>query len=195
MVVELKDIASVQMGYSFRTGLGFWGEQNGVVGVIQMKDLGEDNVVNCADLMRTGDKGVSERHMVKKGDLVFRSRGLVATAAIVRDDPGQVILASPLLRIRVLRRAQVLPEYLRWYIGQRDAQVYLASRSKGTAQKMISVNAIEHLPVQLPDLAVQQSIVEIAGLAERESVLLRSLMEKRQQFISTRLVSYAGGAA
>lgn len=189
MKIRVKDIGTVQVGYSFRSRLET--ESSGNVSVIQMKDLLQSNIVSCKELVTVKMEGVKEHHLVRKGDLVFRSRGLVTTAAVLLEDPGQAVVAAPLLRIRANKN--VLPEYLNWYINQRDAQMFLASRAKGTVQKMISKQAIEDLEISLPSIKKQKDIVELASLAAREQTLLHILADKREQYIGAVLMQFAKG--
>jgi len=93
----------------------------------------------------------------------------------------------------VAKPDKVLPEYLNWYISQRDAQIFLTSRAKGTVQKMISKQAIEDMEVALPSLGKQKNIVELATLSAREQALLHALADKRDQYISTVLMQLAKG--
>lgn len=191
MKIKIKKLATVQMGYSFRSRLEV--AEGGSVSVIQMKDLLDDNTVGCDDLVRINMEAMKDHHLARKGDLVFRSRGHVTTAAVLLDDPGKAVVAAPLLRIRVTKPDKVLPEYLNWYISQRDAQIFLTSRAKGTVQKMISKQAIEDLEVALPSLEKQKNIVELATLSTREQTLLHTLADKREQYISTVLMQFAKG--
>lgn len=189
MKKKLKEITSVQMGYSFRSRLE--SSEGGGVAVIQMKDLLDDNTVGCDDLVRIDLDAVKEHHLAQRGDLVFRSRGSLTTAAVLLEDPGKAVVSAPLLRIRVTKPDKVLPEYLNWYISQRDAQIFLTSRAKGTVQKMISKQAIEDLEVMLPSLEKQKNIVALAALSAREQTLLHTLADKREQYISTVLIQFA----
>lgn len=189
--MKIKKLATVQMGYSFRSRLE--ASKNGTVAVIQMKDLLDDNTVGCGDLVKIDMDAVKEHHLARKGDLIFRSRGLVTTSAILLEDPDKAVVAAPLLRIRVSRPEKVLPEYLNWYISQRDAQIFLTSRAKGTVQKMISKQTIEDLEVALPTLGKQKNIVELACLLAREQALLHRLAEKREQYIGAVLMRVARG--
>lgn len=191
MKKQIKHLAAVQMGYSFRSRLET--SKDGEIAVIQMKDLQDDNIVSCNNLVKIDLNDIKKHHIVQKGDLVFRSRGLLATSAILNEDPGKAVLAAPLLRIRVTKPEKVLPEYLNWYISQRDAQIYLTSRAKGTVQKMISKQAIEDLEVALPNLENQKQIVELAMLAAREQSLLQKLADKRNQCLSAVLMKVAKG--
>lgn len=190
MRAELKKIASIQMGYSFRARLEQM--EAGEIAVIQMKDLTDRNRVDCSGLMRIDMEKVKEHHLVRAGDLVFRSRGLVTTSAILTEDPGMAVVAAPLLRIRVTRES-VLPGYLNWFINQWPAQSFLASHAKGTVQQMIGKDALEKLEIVVPPLERQKAIVETAELAEQEQALMKKLTEKRKQYISACLLEMAEG--
>ncbi len=191
MKVSINKIASVQMGYSFRSGLK--ASNSGNVAVIQMKDLADDNTVSCNDLMKIDLAAVKAHHLVRTGDLIFRSRGLATTSAILLEDPGVAIVSAPLFRIRIAEPQEVLPEYLNWYISQRHAQIYFNSRAIGTAQKMISLETIAELEIFLPSPKKQRAIVELAGLSAREKKLLHELAEKREQYACSVLMQIARG--
>lgn len=189
MLINLGSIASIQMGYSFRFRLEL--VEQGDIAVIQMKDLTGDNRVDCSGLMRI-DMPAKEHHLVRTGDLIFRSRGQVTTSAILVEDPGEAVVAAPLFRIRV-NHDSVLPEYLNWFIGEAPAQGYLASHARGTAQQMISKEALENLEITVPPLARQRSIIELAELAKREEKLMKTIAAKRRQYISTLLLQSTEG--
>ncbi len=190
MKVKLEKIATVQTGYSFRSRLESL--ESGAVAVIQMKDLTSANHVSCDELVRVDMEIPKEHHLVRPGDLVFRSRGLTSNSALLIDEPGAAVLAAPLLRIRVTSAA-LLPEYLNWTISQLPAQSYLASCAEGTALKMISKQSLENLEIFIPSLARQRFVVEMAALAAKEERILKALTEKRQQYISATLVQLAQG--
>lgn len=191
MKLKIKQLATVQMGYSFRSRLE--ASRSGEIAVIQMKDLLQDNTVGCKNLVKIEMETVKKHHLAQKGDLVFRSRGQITTAAILLEDPGKAVVAAPLLRIRITKPDKILPKYLNWYISQRDAQIFLASRAKGTVQKMISKQTVEDMEVYLPTLEKQQHIVDLAKLSAQERTILGTLSEKRDQYISTLLMHLAKG--
>jgi len=184
MKTTIKHISTVQMGYSFRSRLEI--EQEGNISVVQMKDLLKDNTVSCENIVKVemDQSKLQKHHLIKKGDLVFRSRGQITTSAILLKDLGKAVVASPLLKIRIINPELVLPEYLNWYINQEDAQRFLTKRSKGTVHKMISKKAIEDLAVYVPDIQMQQHIIELARLSHLETILMDKISKKRSQYIS-----------
>jgi restriction endonuclease S subunit len=187
---KLWEIASIQMGYSFRSRLE--SIDSGGVAAIQMKDLTDANRVNCHGLMRVDRENIKEHHLARTGDLIFRSRGQVMTSAILADDPGEAVVAAPLLRIRV-NGAIVIPEYLNWFISQAPAQAFLISCAEGTAQKMISKQALEDLEVFIPSFEQQKMIIELAALAEEEKYLMENIMLKREKYLTRTLLNMAKG--
>lgn len=190
MKVILKNIAGIQSGYSFRARLESMA--SGSVAVIQMKDLTSANLVCCDELVRVDMETPKTHHLARPGDLIFRSRGLISNSAMLADDPGDAVLAAPLLRIRITSNL-VLPEYLNWYISQPPAQSYFTSCAEGTSLKMISKQSLENLEVFVPSIARQRLVVEMASLAAEEQRILKSLTEKRNLYISSKLLQLAQG--
>lgn len=179
------------MGYAFRSRIET--SRDGSFTVIQMKDLQDNNTVNCKELVKVDLQSVKEHHLARKGDLIFRSRGLVSTAAILLDDLEKAIVSAPLLKIQITEPGLILPEYLNWYINQKDAQIFFNSRAKGTLQKMISKQALEELDVSVPTIEKQKRIVALAALSDQEQALLHKLANMRQYYISTKLMQTAKG--
>ena len=190
MKTALNKIATVQTGYSFRSRLA--SIDTGTLAVIQMKDLSDANLVKCDKLAKVDMELPKEHHLVKQGDIIFRSRGLTTSSAILTDDPGSAVLAAPLLRIRVTSN-QVMPEYLNWYINQPPAQSYLTSCAEGTALKMISKQSLDQLEVDVPSLDRQRLIFELAQLAEEEQRIMLKLVDKKAQYFSSTLLKFAEG--
>ena len=177
---RLKDIALVQIGVPFRSRIE--PEADGVA-VIQMRDLTEDNRLdNCRNLITTVISGLSDRHLVKRNDLIFRSRGQTTTATIVDTEVGLAVVAAPLLRIRITSK-HVLPEYLCWFVNQSSAQAFLHSRATGTAMPIIGKSTLDSLQVPLPDLETQKRIVALADLSNQEQRLMRELAETKEKLV------------
>ena len=166
--------------------------ETGSVAVIQMKDLTSANLVCCDELVRVDMEMPKAHHLVRPGDLIFRSRGLTSTSALLVDDPGKAVLAAPLLRIRITSEL-VMSEYLNWYISQLPARSYLTSCAEGTALKMISKQSLENLELFVPSIARQRLVVEMASLSAEEQRILKLLAEKRNQYISSTLLQLTQG--
>ncbi|AWX98941.1 restriction endonuclease subunit S [Marinomonas primoryensis] len=176
MIVKLKNIASVQMGHSFRSRLE--PDLNGNISVIQMKDLTEDNRLNDQELVQIDMQDLKEHHRVENNDIAFRSRGQTNTAALIELSINSAVIAAPLLRIRV-ENDSVIPEYLCWFVNQPSSQSTLLSKATGTAVRIIGKPALEDLEIVLPSLKVQQKIITINRLSIDERKIMNTLAEKK----------------
>ena len=179
MVTHLKQIARVQMGLSFRWRVE--PERDGNVAMIQMRDLAEGHRLNNPhNLVTVNMENVNPRHLVKRNDLIFRSRGKTTTTAIIESEIKRAVVAAPLLRIRVTD-AHVLPEYLCWFINQPSSQAFLHSRATGTAMVTIGKSVLEALEITLPDLDTQKQIAAFAALSEQEQRLMKDLAKAKKR--------------
>lgn len=188
MIFALADIAEVRMGYSFRSRLE--ADAQGDVAVIQMKDIDDANLLHPEGLVRVLMPDLKDRHLVQAGDLLFRSRGVTNSAALVGDGLGRAVLAAPMLLIRP-QTDVVEPAYLQWFINHPSTQATLAAQAAGTAVKMIGKGVLDQLEVVLPPLKKQRSIVELARLAASEAVLLEKLKARRKALLDGILLRQA----
>jgi len=177
--LRLDEIASINLGAAFRDRIE--PDPTGIITVVQMRDLTEDQRVDFRDAARIRDQGFAEAHLLSRYDLVFRSRGLNNTAAMVTNAPQGTILAAPLFRIRV-SSAGVRPSYLQWFINHPIAQAYFASHARGTSARMVPKECLAGLPVILPPLEIQEKIVEFSSLADREELILRRLADLKRNY-------------
>jgi hypothetical protein len=188
--ISLRNLVDIQMGHSFRAGL----EPNpaGAVGVIQMKDLGDDHLVELTSLAHV-TMDIRLGRQVREGDIIFRSRGDRSTCAIVAGEPGCAVVAAPLLRLRVTD-SRLLPAYLNWFINQPPAQEHFARHAEGSNVKMISKSVLEDLDVEVPSIERQRSIVELAGLSARQRILNGDIESLRSRLLSGVMMNYAKGS-
>lgn len=184
--MDLGELAHIQMGYPFRSRLE--PDPEGDVAVIQMKDIDDANRVHAGEALKVALPKGKARHLLRAGDVLFRSRGRSNGAAQVLDGTGPAVLAAPMLLIRPQR---VLSEYLCWFINAPVAQAQLAALSEGTSVRMISAEALKTLDIPVPSRATQQRIVQAAALAEQEQTLLAQIAALRQRLTNHILMNFA----
>lgn len=190
MRVSLADICDVSSGFTARARLE---EVAGGELVLQMRDIGDAPKVDPSGLMRSVFEGAVDRYMVGAGDVVFRSKGERSVAAYLDKDFQS--LAVAVLPVMILRmKAAVLPEYLVWLINQPEAQRHFGGDARSGTIRAVPKASIESLPIDLPDLATQQKIVEIDQLLRREVELSSKLLLLRQQVVTEELKLLAKGA-
>jgi hypothetical protein len=184
--MNLGELAEVQMGYPFRSRLEH--DPEGDVTVIQMKDIDDAHLLHAEEAVRVALPKGKTHHLLRAGDLLFRSRGRSNGAAQVLEGIGSAVLAAPML---LIRPHKVQPAYLCWYINTPTTQALLAALAEGTSVRMISAEALKALEVPLPSQATQQRIVQAAALAEQEQTLLARIATLRQRLTTHRLMKLA----
>ena len=182
----LNEIADIRTGYSFRSKLE--PDADGNTLVVQLKELSEKNMIDISTAVRINMSDISENYLLKKGDLVFRSRGMDSTAAIMDIDSDNIILSAPFQRIRLRDTMAIMPQYLLWYINSKEAQVYFSTNKTGTSVSMISTAVLAELPVAVPVLEIQKKIVDISILSEKEIELQEELIRKKRLLTETVLL-------
>lgn len=185
-MTKLGQVASIRMGYPFRSRLEH--DATGAIAVVQMKDIDDASLLHVEDAIRVDLADVKEHHLIRQGDLVFRSRGRTNSVALISADIGPVVLAAPMLLIRPV---EVLPAYLLWYINLPTVQATLAAQAEGTSVRMISKAALEALEIPVPSRRKQQLIVEASALATAEQGLLEQIASKRKRLADGVLMRYA----
>jgi len=191
MILKLKDMAIVSSGATFRARVEV--SASGNVRVIQMKDLGADNLVYLAQAIQVKYERPKANQLLQAGDLIFRSRGQAHTAALLCEEVADAILAAPLFRVRPNLK-KVLPEYLLWWINQNSSQCYFASQAKGTAVQMVSKQSLDNLEVKLPSIDQQHKIVEFFKLSIEEQRLLEKIKEHKVRYAQGVLMQMASKA-
>lgn len=182
----LKEISDIRTGYSFRAKIE--PDSEGNILVVQLKELSDENTIDISTAVKINMQDVSDNYLLQKDDLVFRSRGMDSTAAIMNITTNNVILSAPFQRIRIRDTSRILPEYLLWYINSKDAQTYFSANKTGTSVSMISTAVLAGLPVIVPSVEIQKKIVEINTLSEREIELQEELIKKKKLLTETILL-------
>ena len=185
-MTKLGQVASIRMGYPFRSRLEH--DAMGAIAVVQMKDIDDASALHVEDAVRVELEDFKEHHLIRPGDLVFRSRGRTNSVALVSADIGPAVLAAPMLLIRPI---DVLPAYLLWYINLPATQATLAAQAEGTSVRMISKAALEALEMPVPSRRKQQLIVEVSALAMAEQGLLEQIAQERKCLADGVLLRYA----
>jgi len=188
---KLQDVASIRMGYPFRSRIER--DESGAIAVIQMKDIDDSDLLHLENAIRINLADFKDHHVVRKGDLVFRSRGKSNSVALVSVELGMAVLAAPMLLIRP-DDVDVLPAYLHWYINLPITQMALAAQAEGTSVRMISKAALEALEIPIPNRQEQELIVRASEMAIAEQKLLEQITRERRRLADGVLLRYAMNA-
>ncbi len=136
---------------------------------------------------------LTSKHILLKGDVLLNAKGTNNFAVPHDTQTGPAVASSTFLVIRPDSEMseRVLPEYLSWYLNQPKAQGYLKSQAMGSSIPSISKSTLQNLTIPIPTLAVQQRILTIYGLREKEKRLMQQLEALRDQLVQHHLLTKA----
>lgn len=184
----LAQLAQVCVGYTYRGSLKQATE--GDIAVIQMKDVSPEALARPELLARISLPKLLPRYLLQRGDLIFRARGL-ANQAWVFDSDMPTICIAPLLFIHILEPTQLLPSYLQWFINLNTTQAQIARMARGVAIKMINVQAMSQLPIPVPCVEDQESIIRVYQQHRESQVLEAKLNKTRIAYTESALLQFA----
>lgn len=174
-------------GYSFREKID--PNPNGSIGVLQMKDILADySNFDYQSLDKVNEFQFKDKFFLNKGDIVFVSKG-VNNFAIVIDQVNFPVIASATFFIIRVDEKKIIPEYLAWYMNQREAQNYFSEKKAGTYVPNLNKQDIMDLPLKVPPINIQKAIAKTAMLLSREITILERLKENRKELIQTQLIN------
>jgi restriction endonuclease S subunit len=166
----LREVAKSVLGVTLRNGLKL--QEEGALPVLQPKDI-EEGLRQPLYLEEWPPS--AEKHLLKKGDILLANKGLKFSSGLFsRDYP--CIAAASLFVIRV-NRAKCLPEYLLWYLQQPEAKNHFRKNSLTSTIPSLNKAALDHLPLFVPPIEVQVTIVgHLAFLQRQEKILTEMLV-------------------
>lgn len=174
---SLKEIAVIQTGIFARP------KSSGEVVYLQAKDF-DHNGSLTAQLkpgLKFGD--VSQKHLLKPGDVLFASKGSKNFAAVYESHNPPAAASTSFFVIRLIT-GQCLPGFLAWFLNSHPTLSSLKEQAEGTSIPSISKQVLESVVVPIPPLAKQQTILDISALRKRETSLqmeIETLREKQIQ--------------
>jgi len=192
MLRKLKDIAEIQLGYQPRTRMR--ADPSGSHRVIQIKDVSEDGVVGYSDLIRISPEREPGRYEVRKGDVLFISRGNRLRSALVGTPPFATMAVSFFYILRPDSDV-VEPAYLAWAINQPDVQAQVRKDAMGTGIPHIRREPVEDLRIGVPALEIQRQVLKVQELLTREERLVARLLRRRRELATAVCAQACAGCA
>lgn len=169
---QIKDIAEVILGYTFRSSLEK--QIEGDVLVLQARNISEDIIITNGHLMRIELGNNRTNAFVKNNDVVLSSRGSFKSGAI-KTDSKNIVAASSVYILR-LKTNEVLPEYMAIYLNSDFAQKQIKEKITGVVINALLRRNVEELEIIIPSLEAQQKVISIYY----NKLLYQKLLIKKQ---------------
>jgi len=130
-----------------------------------------------------------DRAFVSPGSILLPSRGSKGgyfRASCLVSSPSSerpVVVSSQFLVITP--KQGVLPEFLCWLLNRPETQHWIAEGggSQGTSLVMLNATTVKQLPLDIPALPIQQKIVHLNALWEKEQQLTHALLNNRETML------------
>jgi restriction endonuclease S subunit len=160
----IKDITNIQTGlFAKPAGIG-------ELVYLQSKHFDEYGQLH-PDLVA---EGISERHLLKDGDVLFAAKGTKNFAAVFENHNEPSVASTSFFVIRPADK-KVLPQYLAWFLNNHTTQTLLKGQAIGTSIPSISKQVLENLEITVPNIEIQKAILQITKLRNKEKSLKQKI--------------------
>lgn len=164
---------------------------------------GEYNIIRTTDVRdgriqvegaKTTTKDVYEewtaRGTPESGDLIFTREAPAGEVGVVPEE-SNILLGQRTVLLKLDRR-KVRPEYLNYYLQTEIVDWFIARSSQGSTVEHLNVSDLKNIPVLLPELEKQDSMIsQISNVEARSREIVKNLRgvkallkEKRQALIT-----------
>lgn len=174
-------------GYSFREKIEH--NPNGDTGILQMKDIKDHYLsFDYQNIDKVSNFLFKEKFYLQKNDILFVSKGINNFAIAVEKVNFKIVPSATFFVIRVEEK-KIIPEYLVWYINQKEAQNYFNEKKAGTYVPNLNKQDIMELPIKVPPLKIQKAIAKTAVLLNKEIEILDKIKSYRKELIQNQLLN------
>lgn len=177
---NIKNIASVIAGYTFRTALK--SHKNGLMSVVQAKDILGAFYIAKDNLSKIDLQEYQTRAMIEKNDIIISSRGSFR-ASIIKNNMTNAIASSSVYILRVEDK-NILPEYLAIFLNSVDGQKKIKKKMTGSVIKTILRKDLENVKIPIPSKDIQNKIIDLyrnnqnqQKLLDRKKILINQITE------------------
>ena len=182
MKKRIKDIAKIQTGiFAKPTSIG-------ELVYLQSKhfdEYGQLQSVLHPDLL---PDGISEKHLLREGDVLFAAKGTKHFAAVFEKHNEPSVASTSFFVIRPTD-TNVLSHFLAWFLNSQSAQSILKGQAIGTSIPSISKQVLENLDITVPSIETQRAILHITYLRNKEKSLKQKIETLRETQIQQQIIN------
>ncbi|WP_298143026.1 restriction endonuclease subunit S [Flavobacterium sp.] len=186
MKIQIKDITHIQTGvFAKPAGIG-------ELVYLQAKHFDEYGQLHTVLHPDLAADGISEKHLLKGGDVLFAAKGTKNFAAVFENHNEPAVASTSFFVIRPTSK-KLLPQFLAWVLNSHATQTLLKCQAIGTSIQSISKQVLGNLEIAVPSIETQKAILQITELRHKEKSLkqqIESLKEKQIQQIILNAIKF-----
>lgn len=177
---RIADCAQVLPGYALKARAVH--EPEGPYQVVMAKHLTESMPYRYTDdqELRITLKGSAEKYRIHKGDVLFVSRGVRNSAAVIESVPHHTVASSTFYILRCQPGAD--PDYLAWCINQAPIQSQISRIRTGAGTPIVQRSDFGNIEIPLPPLDKQRRFAELGALMAKERELQNKLFSATEVY-------------
>jgi len=176
---------------TIQTGLFAKPSAEGDIIYLQAKHFDENGQLTSMLHPDLKKENISERHLLKHGDVLFSAKGTKNFAAWYGIKNRPAVASTSFFVIRLLEDYQkiILPEFLCWFINHPRSQELLKGKAIGSSIPSISKVVLEEMEITIPDLRTQETILKIFNLGIKEKQLKQQIETLKEKQIQKLLIN------
>jgi restriction endonuclease S subunit len=179
---HLKNITYIQTGLFAKPGGA------GELVYLQAKHFDENGHLHAVLHPDLTAEGISEKHLLNEGDVLFAAKGTKNFAAVFENHNEPSVASTSFFVIRPTDK-KLLPQYLAWVLNSQTTQTLLKGQAIGTAIPSISKQVLENLEIAIPNIEKQKVILQITKLRNKEKSLKREIETLREKQIQQQIIN------
>lgn len=184
MKTTLRHIASIQTGVFAKP------TADGEVLYLQAKHFDEAGQISTELHPDLKEDTISEKHLLRRGDVLFAAKGTKNFAAVYNiDEPAVASTSFFVIRFEEKFKALILPEFLVWLMNHPVVQTLLKSQAMGSSIASISKGVLEELEISIPPIQKQELILNISKLRTKEIKLRQQIEMLRDKQIQQQVLN------
>ena len=197
-VQPLNEVAEVFAGVSYGKSVTTpHGDDPSVfAGLVRVADVKRTGVQPPSlFLTKEGSERVKSKHLLRLGDILLTASGTIGKLGIVSERSGTVgaVAAKNLIVIRPKER--ISPQFLKNLLASDTYQDWLHGHARGATIQHLSGRTLRDLPVPVPQVAIQERVVQQTGRGKKRSVVQQTGEERTRSAILGGALGTAVGSA
>ncbi len=133
-------------------------------------------------------EGISEKHLLQDGDVLFAAKGTKNFAAVFENHNDPSVASTSFFVLRPTDK-NVLPQYLAWFLNSHPVQKLLKGQAIGTSIPSISKQVLDNLEIYVPGIEIQMAILQITRLRNKEKSLKQKIEMLREKQIQQQIIN------
>ena len=158
---RIRDICSIKSGKRLPAGFDFSAEPT-EFRYIRARDIkaGKINLDDVAYIDEVTKKRIG-KYIINAGDVAITIVANIGDIGYATSDCDGVNLTENAVRLTAFDESVVFSKYLAYYLGQPSMKLYMENLAAGAAQAKLDIYKIEKIKIQIPNVSIQKSIVDV----------------------------------